>query len=126
METLPHLVVHQAETGLTYLLAPEAITSVEAIKYALAPASGVALEHQILLYDGEKLDDARALADYGLPHEGNAVYMFNRALLARDAQPPLALELSPGEIQVPTPPELPAVRLRKGASPLVLSYKINR
>jgi hypothetical protein len=46
--------------------------SVEAVKYALAPASGVALEHQILLYDGEKLDDARALADYGLPHVSGA------------------------------------------------------
>ncbi|KAG8466829.1 hypothetical protein KFE25_008208 [Diacronema lutheri] len=116
---LPPLVVHQAETGLTYLLTPESSTSVEAVKYALAPASGVALEHQILLYDGEKLDDSRPLADYGLPHEGNAIFMFNRAMLARDAQPPSAVQPNPAELRLEAAPELPAAQLRKGASPLV-------
>lgn len=150
----------------------------EVVKYALAPASGVAFDHQILIYEGEKLDDTRVLADYGLPHarppastlyvralpailpsprtplsaptcgswrpralrhlflratscpprpsvrslsaqEGNAIFMFNRAMLARDAQPPPPIELSPAEFEAPTAPELPAVQLRKGASPLV-------
>ena len=58
-----------------------AAARVEAVKLGLAPAANIAPEHQILIYKGDKLDDARLLADYGLP-DVRARWLLNCGLAA--------------------------------------------
>ena len=82
------IVVHQAETGRTFHLpvgGGAAEVSIGALQAALDPATGVPQAHQILILDGLKLEEDRALSEYDLPAANKPVFLFSRRSLSRNA-----------------------------------------
>ena len=63
----PPVTVCQAETGLELPVPLEADASVSLLKSVLERITGVPVASQILLLEGDKLEDHNALSEYGLP-----------------------------------------------------------
>ena len=124
---LAHTVlVAQAETGLRHGLPMAEHHSVHALKEAVQVATGVPTAYQILLVDGDKLEDEQTLAEYMLPNlhaSARPVFLFDRRSLSRSATPPEEGRPAAPEVQVPEAlPEddLPRrVELQSIASPLM-------
>lgn len=120
------VLVQQAETGVSNLLPMAEHHSVHALKEAVHEATGVPTTYQILLLDGDKLEDEQTLAEYMLPNlhaSARPVFLFDRRALSRSATPPEATAHAAHEVQVPealSDDELPRrVDLESVASPLV-------
>ena len=85
------VLVQQAETGYSSLLPMAEHFSVGALKEAVHGATGVPTTYQILLLDGDKLEDEQTLAEYMLPNlhaSARPVFLFDRRSLSRSATPP--------------------------------------
>ena len=120
------VLVAQAETGLRHGLPMAEHHSVHALKEAVQVATGVPTAYQILLVDGDKLEDEQTLAEYMLPNlhaSARPVFLFDRRSLSRSATPPEEGRPAAPEVQVPEAlPEddLPRrVELQSIASPLM-------
>ena len=120
------VLVQQAETGHSKLLPMAEHHSVHALKEAVHEATGVPSTYQILLLDGDKLEDAQTLAEYMLPNlhaEARPVFLFDRRALSRSATPPEGTGHAAHDLQVPevlANDELPRrPELESIASPLV-------
>uniref|UniRef100_A0A7S4B043 Ubiquitin-like domain-containing protein n=1 Tax=Chrysotila carterae TaxID=13221 RepID=A0A7S4B043_CHRCT len=104
-EEAGELLVAQAETGASVLLRVHASDSVYTLKQALVQATGIQEEAQILLIDGDKLEDERALGEYSLPPQSTPrkrpVFLFNRRLLSRSTPVADPAPLVPADIVVP-------------------------
>ena len=61
------VLLHQAETGRSWVLQQPQDASVRLLKQALEAVSGTPVAQQILLLEGYALETDRALGEYGLP-----------------------------------------------------------
>jgi len=120
------VLVAQAETGLRHGLPMAEHHSVHALKEAVKVATGVPTAYQILLVDGDKLEDEQTLAEYMLPNlhaSARPIFLFDRRSLSRSATPPEEGRPAAPEVQVTEAlPEddLPRrVELQSIASPLM-------
>eukprot|EP00743_Colponemidia_sp_Colp-15_P006967 GILK01007518.1.p1 GENE.GILK01007518.1~~GILK01007518.1.p1 ORF type:complete len:923 (-),score=202.67 GILK01007518.1:113-2881(-) len=103
--------VHKADTGETYRIEGlDQQTIVDSLKQALAAATGIGLQDQILLSgDGLKLDGNRPLDTYDvLTQGGKKVFLFDRKSLSSSVPTPLLtplqpLDISDAELQFETP-----------------------
>lgn len=105
------VLVQQAETGSGHLLPLAEDDSVFALKEAIQGATGVPATYQILLLDGDKLEDKQTLAEYMLPDvhaSARPVFLFDRRALSRSAEPPELTHPTAPDIDVPE--SLPADR----------------
>ena len=102
---MSEVIVHQAESGASLRLSLPPDASVGALALALEPATCVPAAQQILLLDGLKLEDERALAEYGLPHAADPrerpVFLFSRQLISRSAPVPERRPIPPLELVEP-------------------------
>jgi hypothetical protein len=120
------VLVAQAETGLRRELPMAEHHSVHALKEAVQAATGVPTTYQILLLDGDKLEDEQTLAEYMLPNlhaSARPVFLFDRRSLSRSATPPEEGRPAAPDVQVPEAlpdDDLPRrVELQSIASPLM-------
>jgi len=120
------VLVAQVETGAAFSLPFSDSDSVMTLKQALEPLAGVEQGFQILLLDGDKMEDSLTLAEYGLPERNRParhrpVFLFNRRSLSRSAPLPEAAPVELAEITVPESLEADQVPSRPSeiASPLV-------
>ena len=121
------VLIQQAETGSSHLLPLAEDDSVFALKEAIQGATGVPATYQILLLDGDKLEDKQTLAECMLPDVHAAarpVFLFDRRALSRSAEPPELADPTAPDVDVPE--SLPAdsvprpeVEQESIASPLV-------
>eukprot|EP00742_Colponemidia_sp_Colp-10_P003782 GILJ01004026.1.p1 GENE.GILJ01004026.1~~GILJ01004026.1.p1 ORF type:complete len:920 (+),score=179.97 GILJ01004026.1:118-2877(+) len=103
--------VHKADTGETYRIEGlDEQTIVDSLKQALAAATGIVPQDQILLSgDGLKLDGNRPLDTYDvLTQGGKKVFLFNRKSLSSNVPTPVLsplqpLDISDAELQFETP-----------------------
>ena len=119
------LVLH-AETGASLVVPHSADQSVASLQAALQEVAHVPSTHQILLFDGLKLEEDRALAEYGLPApepREQPVFLFSRRSLSRNAPPPERRDVPPQDLELPTAETMAPPRMRpaaaESASPLV-------
>jgi len=119
------VLVAQAETGCGHTLEVAAADSVIGLKTVLSEVTGLDVGCQILLLEGERLENDASLGEYGLPASSGArsrpVFLFNRRSLNRSAPLPDPPGLAPAEAVVPEglPEELVPRRPADLASPLV-------
>ena len=98
------VLIQQAETGTGHLLPLAEEDSVFALKEAIQGATGVPATYQILLLDGDKLEDKQTLAEYMLPDvhaSARPVFLFDRRALSRSAEPPDLIHPTAPDIDVP-------------------------
>lgn len=119
------LLVAHAERGVAHLLPASPDDSVLGLKGAVELATGVEPNYQILLLEGERLENDASLGEYGLPPpagpRSRPVYLFSRRSLNRATPLPEPPELAPDELPVPEalPDALAPRRPTSLASPLV-------
>ena len=109
------VLVAQAETGLRHGLPMAEHHSVHALKEAVQVATGVPTAYQILLVDGDKLEDEQTLAEYMLPNlhaSARPVFLFDRRSLSRSATPPEEGRPAAPEVEVPEALQLVLVSCR--------------
>ncbi|EOD18279.1 hypothetical protein EMIHUDRAFT_448004 [Emiliania huxleyi CCMP1516] len=99
------VLVAQAETGCGHTLEVAAADSVIGLKTVLSEVTGLDVGCQILLLEGERLENDASLGEYGLPASSGArsrpVFLFNRRSLNRSAPLPDPPGLAPAEALVP-------------------------
>ncbi len=121
------ILVAQAESGQPHTIDHlEPTDSVAVLRDALAQRYNIAAEAQILLLDGQKMEDQHVLAEYSLPHHpphARTVFLFDRRTFSRAAKPPEPPLLTPDELSVPDELDASALTARTldAASPLVLA-----
>jgi hypothetical protein len=119
--------VAHAESGRAISLDAAPSDSVLGLKAALATLTGVDAGYQILLLDGERLENDASIGEYGLPAatpvgaRARPVFLFDRRSLNREGPLPEPPALSPAELVVPDalPDELVPKRPANLPSPLV-------
>ena len=114
------ILIQHAESGASLQLQLPPDASVGALSAALIPF--VPAAQQILLLDGLKLEDERALGEYGLPvpdPRERPIFLFSRRSLSQSAPLPEKQPLAPLALETPTELATPPRPGAEAASPLV-------
>ncbi|XP_027176776.1 autophagy-related protein 11 [Coffea eugenioides] len=82
------LLVHIAENGHSFELECDEYTLVEAVQRFLESVTGIQFNDQLLLCLDMKLESQRPLSTYRLPSGDRGVFLFNRARMRSNSEPP--------------------------------------
>ncbi|EXC30161.1 Autophagy-related protein 11 [Morus notabilis] len=106
-ESLVHhgkLLVHIAENGHSFELSCDETTLVEGVMRLIESVSGINLSAQLVLCLDLKLEPQRPLSAYKLPSDDREVFIFNKARLQSNSQPPPPEQIDVNEIPEPKSP----------------------